>query len=175
MAVALFHKEVFPLQQIGEPRPQGVPMPEIPQAQGLFHVFVGVHGRDAPAGGAELLVPQAILLQDVQQLVIGHADGGPVAEQQMAGLHGDAALAQALHLTIQVLQVDDDARAQDVDGLVPQDAGGHQVHDELALFVDHGVAGVVAALITHHDIVAGGQQVHHAALALVAPVGSHDC
>ena len=45
---------------------------------------------------------------------------------------------------------------------------------ELAELVHHGVAGVAAALIADHHIIVGGDQVHHAALALVAPVDSHD-
>ena len=41
---------------------------------------------------------------------------------------------------------------------------------KLPEFVDHGVAGVAAALIPDHHIIVGGEQVHHAALALIAPV-----
>ena len=41
---------------------------------------------------------------------------------------------------------------------------------EFAGFVYHGMTGVAAALITDDRVVAGGQQIDHAALALVAPV-----
>ena len=64
----------------------------------------------------------------------------------------------------------DDAGAEDVHGVFPEDAGGHEVHYELALLVYDGVSGVVAALIADHHVVALAEQVYHAALALVAPV-----
>ena len=37
--------------------------------------------------------------------------------------------------------------------VVAQDAGGQQVQNELALVVDDGVAGVVAALIADDDVI----------------------
>ena len=45
---------------------------------------------------------------------------------------------------------------------------------ELALFVDDRVPGISAALIAHHYVILLGEVVHHAALALVAPVDTHD-
>ena len=45
---------------------------------------------------------------------------------------------------------------------------------ELAQLVDHGVAGVAAALIADDHVIIAGEQVHHAALALVAPVDTYD-
>ena len=45
---------------------------------------------------------------------------------------------------------------------------------EFAQFIDDGVAGVAAALITDDDVVVLRKQVHHAALALVAPVDTYD-
>ena len=74
-----------------------------------------------------------------------------------------------------MLKVDDDAGAEYVHGVVAQYARRQQVEDELALLVDDGVTGVVAALITADDVIIRREQVDHAALALVAPVDSHDC
>jgi hypothetical protein len=138
----------------------------------FFMIFVGVDRGYAPAGGAELLIAQSVLLQAVQQLVVGHADGGAVAYLEMLRRNGDAALTQALNLSLKMLKVDDNAGAQHVHGLVPENAGGQQIHNEFALLVHHGVAGVVAALIADDHVVFLAQQVHHAALALVSPVGS---
>ena len=45
---------------------------------------------------------------------------------------------------------------------------------ELAQIIDDGVTGVAAALITNDYILIAGEQVHHAALAFVAPVDSYD-
>ena len=49
-----------------------------------------------------------------------------------------------------------------------------QVQGELAQVVDNGVAGVAAALVADHHVVVPGEQVHHAALALVAPVDAYN-
>ena len=53
-----------------------------------------------------------------------------------------------------------------------QDAGGQKVQDELALFSNDGVPGIVAALIAGNDIGVFGQQVDDAAFALIAPIDS---
>ena len=45
-----------------------------------------------------------------------------------------------------------------------------QVQGELPVFVYDGVARVAAALIADDDVEVLGEQVHHPALALVAPV-----
>ena len=149
-------------------------MEQILHAQGLFHVFVRIDRRDASAGGAKLFVCQPLLLHDVLHLVVGHADDGPAAELQIVRRDGDARLPQRFRFVAQMLQIHHHAVADDIDGGLPQDARGQQIQDELALFVDHGVAGVVAALVAADDVVALGEQVHHAALAFVAPVDSYD-
>ena len=46
---------------------------------------------------------------------------------------------------------------------------------ELAMFIDDGVTGVAAALISHDDVILLCQQIDHAAFAFVAPVNAHDC
>ena len=174
MAVALFDGQVLPLDYALEPVAQGVPMQQVAHADGLLHVLVGIDGGDAAAGGAELLVAEPVLLKAVEQLVVGHADGGAVADLEMVGAYLDARLAQLHRLTEEMLKVDDDAGAENVDGLIAQDAGGHEVHDELALFIDDGVAGVVAALIADDDVIVLAEQVDHTALALIAPVSTNN-
>ena len=74
----------------------------------------------------------------------------------------------------QMLQINDHTVAHHVDGGLAQDAGGQQIQDKFAFFVDDGVAGVVSALIPHDNIVLFAEQVHHTALALVAPVYAGD-
>lgn len=46
---------------------------------------------------------------------------------------------------------------------------------KFAVFVDDGVARVVAALIPADDIIVACDEVDHPALALVAPVDAYDC
>ncbi len=82
--------------------------------------------------------------------------------------------AQVFDFVYQMLQINDHTVAHHVDGGLAQDAGGQQIQDKFAFFVDDGVAGVVSALIAHHNIVLFAEQVHHTALALVAPVYAGD-
>ena len=71
--------------------------------------------------------------------------------------------------------VDEHAVAHDADDLGTQDAGGQQIQDKLAARVFDSMAGIVAALIAHNDVVFLAQQVYHAALAFVAPVDTGNC
>jgi hypothetical protein len=49
------------------------------------------------------------------------------------------------------------------------------MEDERIVADDHGVAGVVAALVTHYKVHPGGEYVYDLTLALVAPLGAnHD-
>ncbi len=107
--------------------------------------------------------------------MVGHADRRAVAYLEVCGAYRNAALAQARGLVKQMLKVDNYSRAEDIDGVVAQDAGRKQVQDKPALVVNDGVTGVVAALIADNYIVFFREQIDHAALALIAPVGSNDC
>ena len=140
----------------------------------LLLVLVGIEGGDALLGGAVLLVLQALLLQSVQLPVPGQQQAGPLADHQV--LRGDvhAAPADGFDFLEQVLAVQGHAVAQNVHDTGAENAGGQQVQGELALFVDDSVPGVAAALIAHHHVILLGEVVHHAALALVAPVDTHD-
>ena len=140
----------------------------------LLLVLVGIEGGDALLGGAVLLVLQALLLQGVQLPVPGQQQTGPLADQQVLGGDVHAALADGVDLLEQILAVQGHAVAQDVHDTGAENAGGQQMQGELALFVDDSVPGVAAALIAHHHIILLGEVVHHAALALVAPVDTHD-
>ena len=108
-----------------------------------------------------------------------HRDGGLVGELQVFGADLHAAGLDGLHLVREVVEVDDHTGAQHTGDIRVQDAGGQKVQDELALFGDDGVSGIVAALIAGNDIGVFGQQVDDAAFALIAPIdssnsGQHD-
>ena len=107
--------------------------------------------------------------------MVRQADDGAAAYLEVVRRDADAAAAQRLGLVIKMLQIDDDAVADDVDRGLAEDAGGEEIEDELALLVDDRVTGVVAALITADDVIILREQIDHAALALIAPVCSHDC
>ena len=167
--------DVLPLDDVAELFIEAVHVEKILHAQRLLHVLVGIDGSNAAAGGAELLVGKALLLHNVLKLMVGQADNRAGAYLEVVRRDADARLAELGALIIKMLKVDNDAVADDVDGRLAQDAGGQEVENELALLIDDGVTGVVAALITADDVIIRREQVDHAALALVAPVDSHDC
>jgi len=154
--------------------PQMVGVQQLAGQDGLFLVLVGIEGGDALLGGAVLLILQPLLLQGVQLPVPGQQQTGPFADQQILGGDVHAALADGVDLLEQILAVQGHAVAQDVHDTGAENAGGQQMQGELALFVDDRVPGVSAALIAHHHVILLGEVVHHAALALVAPVDTHD-
>ena len=174
VVIAVDDEEILPLENVGQTGLERVAVGQLAHAQRFFHVLVRVGGGDAAAGGAKLLVRQTVLLQAVEQLVVRHADDGLVADLQVLRGDGDAACAQTRDLVEHVLRVNDHAGAEHVHGLVAQNAGWHEIEHELALVVDDGVAGVVAALIAHDDVILLAEQVDHAAFALVAPVDAYD-
>ena len=74
-----------------------------------------------------------------------------------------------------MLDIYNHAVAHNVNGGLPQNAGGQKVKDEFALLIYNGVAGVVSALIAADDIIIRREQINHSALAFVAPVCSYNC
>ncbi len=136
------------------------PNPVAQKGAGAFHppkvhhpdaspaVLVLVGGTDAPPGGAELL---AALAGGVEQLVIGKHQVGPIGHEQPAG-GIDAPLVKAVQLVKQVLRLQHHAVTDDTGDPGMQDAGGDLPENELFVADDHGMAGVGAALIAHHQV-----------------------
>ena len=104
----------------------------------------------------------------------GQQQRGPVTDLQVLGGNGNALAGDIHDLVPQALAVQGHAVAQNVHHALAEDAGGQQVQRELTLLVDDGMAGVAAALIADDHVIVLGQQVHHAALSLVAPVDAYD-
>ena len=87
----------------------------------------------------------------------------------------DTALGEAVELVEQHRQVDDDAVADHRRAARREDARGQQVQRVLLVVDDHGVPGVVAAVVLDDVVDAGAQGVGGLALALVAPLrADHD-
>ena len=147
---------------------------QLAHTEHLLHEAVGVYGSDAASCRAELSVAEAVLLEAVEHLVIGHADNRAVAYLEVIGGNGDARIAELLDLAEKVLYVDDHAGSEHVDGVVAEDAGGKEVKYELSLLVNYGMTRIVSALIADYDVIIAAEQVNHSALALVAPVDSGD-
>ena len=145
---------------------------EIAHLQRLLHIFVAIDRRNAALGGAVAVAAKALLLQRVLHRMEGQHHDGAVGDLEVVGRDLHAGGTHAIHLAADVLQVDHGARAQQIDLFRTEDAGGQQVQLELAVFVDDGMAGVVAALIADDHVVALGEVIDHAALALVSPVNA---
>ena len=154
--------------------PELVRIQELSGHDGLFLVLVRIEGGDALLGGTVFLVRQALLLQAVQIPVPGQQQRGPVTDLQILGRQRYALGDHLLHLNPQVLTVQRHAIAQNIHHALAEDAGGQQVQGKLAQLIHHGVSGVAAALIANDHVMVAGQQIHHAALALVTPVDAYD-
>ena len=174
LVVQVLKEHIFQLYSGGEPLPEPGLVKEVAHLDARFGVLVGVEGGDALLGGAVLLICKALLFQVVQITVPGQKQAGPVADLQIFRGDGDALGHHVLHLRPEALAVHGHAVAQDVHHPVPKNAGGQQMQGEFALFVHHRVSGVAAALVADHYVVVLRQQVHHAALALVAPVDAYN-
>ncbi len=145
-------------------------MEQFAHAEGFFHVFIGIHGRDAAAGGSELFVGKPLFFQTIQQNVIRHSDDRTVADFQIVGRDFHALRAQTGGFFVKEFKVDDHAATEHVDDVLAQNSRRKQIQNKFPPFVDHGVPRIVAALITADDVVLRRKQIDHSALAFVAPV-----
>ena len=133
-------------------------------AGSLVHV-----GRADPlSGGADGAAAASLLLELIQQNVIGHDDVGAVADEQQAGV--DALLLEAGDLPQEHFGIDDHAVSDDAGDARPANAGRHQVELELSTLVDDSVSGVVPAGVSHHAIGLAGKVIDNFTLTLVAPL-----
>ena len=171
--VDLCEDEVFPLQYLGEALRHLPGIAEVAGLDGLFLILVGIEGRYALLGGAELVRAEALLLEAVLFLVPGQEQAGPLAYHEILGGYLHALGADRLDLLPEALEIERHAGAENIHDPGAEDARRQQVQGELAVFVYNGVPRVPAALVADDDVKVPGEQVHHAALALVAPVDSN--
>jgi len=87
----------------------------------------------------------------------------------------DAVGLEVVELGLEGADVERDAGPDDVEHVRVEDAGGQEVEGEAPLFVDDGVAGVVAALEADDHVRLAGEHVRHLAFAFIAPVCAYDC
>ena len=172
--VNLLQGQVLPLQNAFQMLPQLFGIEQFAGHNGLLLELIGIEGSDTLTGRTELLILQTGLFQVVQIPVPGQQQGGAVADLQVFGGQGYTLSHNFLHFGPQAFAVQSNAVAQDIDDAITENAGRQQMQSELTLFVDYGVAGVTAALITNHHVKLAGQQVHHTALAFVAPVDTNN-
>ena len=126
---------------------------------------------DAGLGGAEAAAAQALFFILVKEDVVRHDHLHPVGDQQI-GFH--TGFLQGLDLVHELIQVQGNAVADDVGGVVIKHAGGELMQCKAAIFVDNGVACVAAALKTDDHIGVLRQNVGDLTLSFIAPVGAYD-
>ena len=105
----------------------------------------------------------------------GQQQGGAFADLQILRGHGHPLGGHIPDLADQAFRIQGHTVAQDIHHARAENAAWKQVQGKLPIRVDHGMAGVPAALIAHHDVILLRQQIHHASLAFISPVDAHDC
>ena len=86
--------------------------------------------------------------------------------------HGNTGGFKGIAFFFEGTQAEDDAVADVALYACMQDAGGDEVQDGFFAVNDEGMAGVVAALVTHDGARFFGEQVDDFAFAFVAPLGA---
>lgn len=70
--------------------------------------------------------------------------------------------------------IDNDAISDDVNFVIPEDAGGEEVEDVFCAFGDDGVACVISALAADDDVCGFGEVIDNFAFSFVAPLEAGD-
>ena len=132
----------------------------------------GVGGADPAARRADLLPRRARgLLGLVERAVVEHHHlraGGD--EETPLRLHARGA--HGLDLLDEVERVHHHAVADDARLALVQDAARDEAQHALLALRDHGVAGVRAALVAHHDVRLVRQDVDDFSFAFISPLGA---
>ena len=140
------------------------------QAGAVHLVHVG--RADAALGRADEVLAELLLVGAVEVLVVGHDDVRVAGD--LEGVAGDALALEDVDLGEEDLGVDDAAVADHRVGALVHDAGGDLVKRQLVTVGDDGVSGIGAAGVAADDVEVAGDEVGDLALALVAPLSSHE-
>ena len=97
----------------------------------------------------------------------------PVGDEQPA-VEADATLVEPGELGEQGVRRHHHAVAEDAHHAGVQDARRDELQGEVAVAELHRVAGVVAALVAHHAVEGGTEEIDDLPLALVPPLHPHD-
>ena len=134
-------------------------------------IFIHVAGTNAAFGGADFGISQSCFLQFILLFVIRKHHMGPVADQQIAGVH-----TFGLHVG-NFLQhhtgIDNNSVPQDAGLVLVQNAAGQQAQLEFHI-VDHNrMTGIGTAGITDYCIGLLGQIIYDFAFTFVPPLGTN--
>lgn len=141
----------------------------VAEAKAVARNLVGVAGTDTLAGGADFRLALGAFAGGVEQTV-GRQDDVGLAGNLEDGLEVDARGLEFACLLGEENGVEHDARADDVDLAVLEDAGGDRAENEFLSVELKGVSGVGTALETGDYVVAGSQDIDNLAFAFVTPV-----
>ncbi len=174
LAAELRDLAVLVRKHVAEALTEPVRVEQVAEAQAPTSRLVSV-GRSDPALGRadDLLARPVALLEPVDHRVVRHDDVSALAQHQVARQHTRSF--DLRKLGEQVLRVDDAARANDALGDGVEHTRRHHVQSELAVLVDHGVAGVVAALVPDDHVRVLGEVVDDATLPFISVLRSDNC
>jgi hypothetical protein len=137
-----------------------------------FRVEEILHAK-AALGRAELVVPEETLRHPVELVVVRHDQVGVARYHEAAGV--DPATREHVALCEEHGRVDDDAVADDRDGVGVEHTARDELEGEGLAVDDDRVAGVVAALVADDESHVLGEEIGELPLAFIAPLGSdHD-
>ena len=127
---------------------------------------------DAAERRADLFVSEPLLGRVIESPVIRHYQMRPARDLEPFGRHRDSLLLDLIDLFKKRLWVDDHAVAEHA-GLVLVNDARRQKPQNKGLVADiNAVPGIMAALISRHDIKTVRQQIDDLSLSLIAPLGA---
>ena len=168
-AVNLRNQLVFLRQNRFELLGKAVLIQQVHHAEADPAGLIRIAGANAVFGGADYLIPQALLRKPVQHLVIGHDEMGPVADEKIVRLN--ALFVQICDFVEQGARVYDHAVADN--GRLPRRKNARRNGAQLKLhpvYID-GVSRVISPLIPDDHIGLCRQKIYKSAFAFVAPLG----
>jgi len=117
---------------------------EVADAKADAPDLVAVGRADAPVGRAQAIVAAGLLLEPVEDRVVGHDHVRPVADDEVVRI--DPLVGQGIYLLEQHPGVEHGAVADDAQAVGGEDPRRDQVELVRDPIVDHGVAGIVPTL-----------------------------
>ena len=143
---------------------------QILHADALAGGLVLIARSDAALRRANFVFAETLLIRTVEVLVVRHDDVRITADFEV--LAGDSLGLEHGHLFDKHAGVHHHAVTDDRHRVLVHDTGRHQVQRQLLVAVVDRVAGVVAALVTHHKIVLARDQIGDLAFAFVPPLSA---
>ena len=165
-------EEVLVREDAVQPGPQGIRIEQVLHPQACPGRAVLVGGTDPATRRANLAVAEGRLAGRVQCAVIRQDHVRGAAHPHVSGV--DSPFVKHFELADQGVRVHDDPAADNGRDVGVEHPRGDQVELERLLADDDRVAGVIAAVGADHDRDRLGEEVGRLALALVAPLKSHD-